>query len=239
MNEIEAELVKAAKFKDKGYDDRQDYLAALLIAMDKKISDDQYDLLSDEAVAWHVKAVEAKDNSKEIPDFEGSEIEDDEELPLTDPKHPLHRPSAEAEETEDDEVDPETVNPEPVEEDEEPVPAPKPKAKAKVAKAAKVEEPEEAEPEEPKAEKKPKRKIDYTTLTGEKDRYGIVKGTKTSEAVKLYEKGRTLAQVTDELGGRHYNILKRLTKDGHLVEKLEGGVWKITHKDDLTKKSKK
>lgn len=227
MNEIEEELVKAAKFKDKGYADRQDYLAALLIAMDKKISDDQYDLLSDDAVAWHVKAVEAKDNSKTIPDFEEQESEDGEELELTDPKHPLHRAAEPT--SEDDEVDPETVNPEPVDEDEEPEPKP--------VKGPKTKKPEVVA--RPKSEKKlPKREVDYSALTGEKDRYGIIKGTKTSLAVALYEKGRTLAQVTDELGGRHYNILTRLTKDGHFVEKLEGGVWKVTHRDDNKKKGK-
>jgi hypothetical protein len=85
----------------------------------------------------------------------------------------------------------------------------------------------------PKSE--PKTKVDYDAITGEKDRYGITIGTKTHLAVKLYEKGASLKQVEEEIGGRHYNILMRLTKEGHTVEKMGGGIWKITHKDDPKK----
>jgi hypothetical protein len=78
----------------------------------------------------------------------------------------------------------------------------------------------------------------YDNLTGEKDRFGLFIGTKTQQAVALYEKGATCKQVEMELAGRHRNILKRLALDGHRVEKLEGGVYKVTHKDDFGAKAK-
>jgi hypothetical protein len=96
---------------------------------------------------------------------------------------------------------------------------------------------------EPKQPKAPRGKgghtiTPYDNLTGEKDRFGLFIGTKTQQAVALYEKGATCKQVEMELAGRHRNILKRLALDGHRVEKLEGGVYKITHRDDFGAKVK-
>jgi hypothetical protein len=79
----------------------------------------------------------------------------------------------------------------------------------------------------------------YDDLTGEKDRFGVVIGTKTHEAVKMYEAGTTAKELYEKLEGRFYNILSKLQSDGHMVEKLAGGLWKLTHKDDLKKVLKK
>lgn len=213
MSTIEAELVKATKFRGK-YDERQDYLAALLHAIDSKLNDDDYDRLSDEAVKWHHTAVKAHEAQEDIPDFDG-EAEEADKLPLTDPRHPIQRPEPEDEEAA-------------VEEDE-PVEA---------------ETAEEAEPK-PKPVKKvvhpigsPKRP-DYTKITGDKDKWGVIKGTLTARALEMYEQGCTTKQLLDELGGRHYNILKKMVKDGHVLEKSELGVWKITHRDDVNSKKGK
>ena len=261
MSAIEAELVKATKFKGAKFDDRQEYLRALLNVIDSKLSNEAYDNLTEEAVDWHTKAVKAHDTKQDIPEFDDAETEEAEEaeeaedqdeteeadeeppeqdeLPLTSPKHPLHRKPKVTEEPEEPDDD-ETNNAEAVDAADEPAvetdeddgqgekppaKAAKPKAKGKTVKEA-------------KPFKKPKRVIDYNAIYGEKDRYGIVKGTKTAEAVKLYEKGVTSAQLMDELGGRHYNVLARLSQQGHKIEKLQGGVWKVTHKDDIKKKSK-
>ena len=53
MSEIETELLKATKFKkkEKDYDDRQDYLGAVVIAI-SKLTEDDYDDLSDAAADW-------------------------------------------------------------------------------------------------------------------------------------------------------------------------------------------
>jgi hypothetical protein len=110
--------------------------------------------------------------------------------------------------------------------DAEPAKGPKPKkAKEKIKEKVK-----------PKITKSPK---DYLVITGDKDRFGVILGTKTHEAVKMYVKGTTQNQIVEALGSRYYNILGRLAQEGHRVEKLPGGVWKVTHRDDLTKKKGK
>ena len=70
-----------------------------------------------------------------------------------------------------------------------------------------------------------KGKIDttrYDNMTGEKDRYGVIDGSKTHDAVMMYEKGATSKEIENKLGGRYYNILHTLEQRGHRVEKLPG-----------------
>lgn len=223
---MEAELVKITKFKGAKYPKRQDYLAALLVAIDKLTNDD-YDNLTDEAVAWHQRAVPAMEAKDPIPDFTETEEAETEEAESGDEHSGSEEVMAGEEEAGA-----------PVEEEaatssgqndrsngsgaEETGKTAKSKKKAKVAPTAKGT----------------KITPDYTTLTGEKDRYGITIGTKSHEALKMYEKGTTGAQIMEALGGRHYNVLKKLMQDGHRVEKLENGFWRLTHKDDLPKAKK-
>lgn len=171
ISDVVAMIGPKAKFND-----RQDYLAALLHLIDTKLSNDDYDRLTDDAVKWHHAAVKAHESQSEIPDF----MEPEEQPPESPPKR-TQRP------------------PEPV---------------------------------------GTKKRPDYSKITGEKDRYGITIGTKTAEAIKMYEEGCSAKQILDELGGRHYNILKKLQKEGHRISKTELGVWTLTHKDDLQPKEK-
>lgn len=87
--------------------------------------------------------------------------------------------------------------------------------------------------------KKAKRKSPMDYATAPKDRYGVAIGTDTHKAVLMYEKGTTSRELKEKLGGRYYNILTKLAENGHLVEKLPDGVFKVTHKDDRGKKGKK
>jgi len=186
--DVETELVKVTKVKPDKYTDRQDFLAAILKAMEK-LSDDDFDNLSDEAAHWHsVIAVPAFVAKEEIPDFNGNE-------------------EAEVAEPEDETAD----EPDVEAEAEKPTKKKAAKAKGKTAKA-------------------PGKEPKYRELSGEKDEFGVVKGTKTSQAVAMYVKGASTNEIKEELGGRFYNILKKLKADGHKVEKLENGKWKLTHK---------
>jgi hypothetical protein len=85
---------------------------------------------------------------------------------------------------------------------------------------------------------KPGHEPDYKKITGKKNRYGVTAGTKRDLALKMLEKGCTMRDVNIELGDNYYVLLRRLAKEGHLVEKLKNGVIKITHKDDRPKKGK-
>lgn len=207
---IEDVLSEVTKLDPSQYQDRQDYLATVARALGdpKKVTGEQYDLLPDEVVDWHNKAAKAIKAKGTIPDFVAGMLEE-----VDDAEGDTVQSTEESSGEGSGEGDSEQSTPTDTEEA-------KPRKPAK-AKAGKAEKPES------------KVNIDYTALTGEKDRYGVTKGTKTSMAVAMYEKGATTKQITAELGGRFYNILKQLVKDGHTVEKQEGGVWKLIHKDDV------
>jgi hypothetical protein len=85
---------------------------------------------------------------------------------------------------------------------------------------------------------KPGKEPNYKAITGKKDRYGITLGTKTAEALKMFEKGCTMRDVVIDQGDTYYNVLRRLEKRGHRIEKLENKVLRLIHKDDLEKKAK-
>jgi hypothetical protein len=65
------------------------------------------------------------------------------------------------------------------------------------------------------------------------DRYGHIRISKASKAIAIFEKGATMRQVREWLGGSaHYNLLIHLQKHGHKV--VHGPDHKITviHRDD-------
>jgi hypothetical protein len=65
-----------------------------------------------------------------------------------------------------------------------------------------------------------------------------VEGSKVSQAVALFEKGSTMKTVKEKTGGPQNNVLKKLAKDGHKVERYDGMI-KVTHKDDIKGGGKK
>lgn len=222
MPEIETELVKATKVKETSFRARQDYLAALVRGVDK-LDQDKWDNLSDEAVAWHAAAVAQMDKKRQIEDFGNDENQVSSEAEVDNPTLETDGGADDISPAIEDDAIPKAPGPEEqlssAEEVEEKKPAKQPKAK-------KVKE--------PSPNIKPGDVERYAKITGEKDRFGITIGTKTHDAVKMYNTadGATLKQTGDKLGGRHYNILAKLAKDGHKVEKLPGGVWRVTHRDD-------
>jgi hypothetical protein len=255
MTDVEQELVTLLKFKGKKYRDRQKYLHALLVTIDDKerCSDDDYDNLTDAAAEWHQAAVVAKDRNQPIPDFDTGTTEEPE------PEEPDDA-GEEPEPAEDDEADDDEEAEPPAEETNSGADS-EPELEDGQHNSSYEEPAGSAEPAEPdseleeyeadqKAEKKAKRKAaakaraerprppaqpepDYEKLTGEKDRYGCFVGTKTSQAIKMYEKGANSNDISHALGGRFYNILSKLASRGHLVEKTDHGLWKIVHKDDI------
>lgn len=66
----------------------------------------------------------------------------------------------------------------------------------------------------------------------ETDRYGVVKGSKNAAAIAMFEQGCRMSDVTASIGGTYYNLLERLRKQGHTVEKGANGMTKLSHKDD-------
>lgn len=233
-SELEQELMDVSKHKPKAYPDRQDELAALVRAVER-VSDESFETLSKEARKWYNDAAVAMNEHDDIPDFPDidSEAEEaaDEEA---------------AENIYEDENDEDVVNEGSIEHDE---PEPSEEERPKPAKAKKEKAPKRKAKADSKAKpkgnglddappstdpfKNPKKEgTIFEKVTGEKDKFGLYYGTKTQQAVALYEKGATAKQVEEALQGRHRNILTRLAKEGHLIEKLEGGVFKVTHRDE-------
>lgn len=115
---------------------------------------------------------------------------------------------------------------------------------------------EEAEAEEVKAEPKkvakavektepkrrpkgaPPKKLDHPKVDPqasidhfETDKYGVVVGSKNAAAVAMLEKGCRMADITASIGGTYYNLVARLMKQGHHIEKGANGMITLTHKD--------
>lgn len=224
---VEQELVKAAKFRGT-QDDRQDYLAALVRKLEK-VSEDTFNDLSDGAADWYDAAALAINKKDEIPDFTpepdevqavngAADVVDAEpELPGADP--------AETDPGDEPEPEPEVEHGETEQE------APKAVSKAKRGRPAKPKDGEVKEGAfKVKAKATPER---FAKMTGAKDKFGVVAGTKASEAMAMFEKGATAIQVHEAISGKFMNTLKRLKELGHKVEKQPGGKWKLTHKNDL------
>lgn len=217
---VERELVEICNFDGSKYKTRQNYLAALARAIEK-IPGEDFDNLTDDAADWYNAAADAISEKKEIDDFEAEESEKAE--PNTGETE-----VASADEGED--------IPEFLRRDAEPVP------ETQVALDTKEPETGAAKSADDKAEKAPKKgknaspshkTQDYSQVTGEKDRWGFIKGTKTAKVVEMYERGTTAKEIMEVVGGRFYNMLAQLQKGGHKVEKTAEGLWKVTHKDDL------
>jgi len=233
LHPIEKELIEATEFElpKNGYPDPQDYYAALVKSIGK-LSDDDYEKLSDDAANWASDASTAFKKKESIPNFDG---EVDAAEPVQDEDDDKDKVDAESEaENEDEEAEAESDNEaEEAEED------------AEVDKKAAKVSPPKTPPKKPKVDPKLKaermaRAEQYNELNvDEKDRFGIVIGTKTHEAAKMYEKGCTSTELREKLDGRFYNILKQLSDKGHRVERLPGGIFKLTHKDDFEAKPAK
>lgn len=250
VSALEKELVKVTGVKAAKYEDRQDFLAAIVKAV-LKLSKDEYDTISDEADVWHHKAVSAMKAEDVIPDFEAAEVaadDDAEDAGEDDESGDVADDDADADETSDPEDaeasdDDDTTDAEAESENEA-----KEAAAAKKAKGKKAAKPEKTEKVAKKTLEKvkkaavvkkdkpkgnPKNDVDYESISGEKDKFGVTKDTMTHRAILMYEKGATAGEIKEALGGRYYNILKKLESDGHTVTKdPETGAWKLTHKDD-------
>lgn len=245
MHAIESELIKATSYKArKKFDNRQDYLGSIMNAV-MKLSNDEYDELTDEAATWMDAAVTAHNGKGEIPDFD--EVEDDPDADAeaedADEVSPEEE-TAEADETSDDpesedEDDPSEEDGDSDEDDETPEPN---EIEAEDIAAAKAAKPKKAAKKvaEPKKEKiklsvplKKQGPHDKRVDRDEDvvlDKYGCMEGSKNSDALKMFEKGATAKEIKEKLGGTYYNILKKQQKLGHLIEK-EGSIIKLTHRD--------
>lgn len=236
MHEIEREIIKVTGYKVKRkFSDREDYLKSLLNdAM--KLSDDDFDNMTDEAAAWINAAVDAHNSkSDSIPDFDEVDEVEASEDDENEPDDESESDSDESDESEnedpeeasedealEDEPEAEEAIDEPVDEDE---PAPKPTKKKVAAKEKAPKVPPKVQAK-PKVEPKRSPKTEDAVL----DKWSCIEGSKNSQALAMFERGATTKEVKEELHGTYYNLLKRMEQNGHKLEK-EGAVIKLTHKD--------
>lgn len=206
MTKLETELQKVTKLKQKG--DRQAYLREMAKSLDR-MSDEDFDSLSDEAAHWYRKACDAAKAGDEIPDFEAA---------------PLKKPKKAAPPEPDDEAEGESEILAEAEAEPEAEPEPEAKRPARKPRGKKAKKDVPLKPLAPRT---------YDDVSGEKDRFGTHIGTKAHTVNKLLEEGATAARIDKEVGGRFYNHMRALRKDGHLLEKLPDNIWKLTHRDDI------
>lgn len=240
---IERELIKVTNYKARNkFDDRQDYLSSILNAV-MKLSDDDFDNLSDNAATWANSAVEAHNSKQDIPDFDEVEAAEDDAPDDDDAEEADDDADEEAEDQDEDDGDDDGADDDhddsstdPADDDDddgsdedEPEKAPKP-AKAKAAKSPKKAA--AAPKAKPVKVARPKPASDDVVL----DKWGCMEGSKNSQALAMFEKGATAKEVKDEIGGTYYNIMKKMVENGHTLEK-DGAIIKIIHKDEKGKKS--
>lgn len=151
ISKIEAELSKATKVKHRDGQDRQVFLKAMCIGVEK-LDEDVWDSLSDAAQAWYNAAVKTMNAKKPFKDFAdvgavkpGADDDADEDEA---PKKKGKKAAAVADEDEDEE---EEADEEEEEEEEDEKPAKKNGKKAKPA--ADEDEDEDEEEEAPKSKK--------------------------------------------------------------------------------------
>ena len=227
MHTTEKELLEITGYKpQRKFSNRQDYLGSVLNSV-LKLSDEEFDNLSDEAAEWTNAAVQAKNaRNQDLPDFneiepdEGEEGDSDEAETNNADEAGNEASTDEVENSEDENQTSDSENEIETEENE-------PKSKIETVKSK---------------TSKPKKAVKKAALKKEAadeedvilDKWGAMEGSKNSRALALFEKGATTKEIKDKLGGTYYNILKKMTEKGHKVEK-EGSLIKLTHKNELGK----
>jgi hypothetical protein len=263
MHKVERELIKTTGYKvSRKFDNRQDYLGSILNSV-MKLSNDDFDNLSDEAAAWANAAVEAKNSKEEIlPDFD--EVEPDEEAyedgesggdPETSTEDGEDSPSdsdddpdtdGEPDETSDAVPHEATLTEQQLDHD--------PETGEVIEEDGTIPEDDEVvqEPIEPvkptKAEKRTKKVVGKVPPPGKKmpgtrvagdavlDKFGAIVSSINHKALKMFEKGCSMKDAENALGGTFYNILKRAVQAGHRLEKV-GSILTLTHRDEVGVKS--
>lgn len=245
MHAVEREVLKAigGKTPRKKFTDRSDYLRSLVNDL-MKLSDPDFEKLSDEAAEWTNAAVAAINGKEDtLPDFDEVETSEATDDPEDDEADDAEEPEDETEdetetddedETSDDEEETSFTDSEDESEDEAPEVKP---AKKKAAPAKKAKATEKA-PAKAKVEAKKPPKAKAKSLDDEEDvvvdKWGCMEGSKNSQALALFEKGATAKEVKESLGGTYYNILGKMEQNGHTLTK-EGSIIKITHSADKAK----
>jgi hypothetical protein len=217
---IEQELIDATRFDMTwvDYELKQEYLTALARAV-AQLSDEEFDKLSPEAADWANEAARAIKARKFITDFDG-------ETEVTPENDPFDAVGAES----GNEIKSvESVATALVSEPEAPTKVKKPRSR-KAGTGGK------------KAKKEVKVETDVLEVTqpvqvnevpqGAYDRFKVAIGTKSHHAVNMFLQGCRMSEVHKVLGDNYYNLLRRMTKEGHRVSKVDG-VIKLTHKDDV------
>lgn len=234
MHTIERDLIKASGYKaQRKFADRQDYLKSILNAV-SKLEDDDFNVLTDEVADWVNAAVEAVNSKDDIPDFDEKVTPDDEDDPETEDAAVADSEDGADDDEDDDDSSNDDDEPaddvadvQAVDEQPEEKPAKKVKKPAKPVKAALSKKPI-------KGQRPPQFDQGDVVL----DKWGSMDGSKNSQALTMFEKGATSKEVKEVLGGTYYNILKKVVKAGHTLEK-KGSMIKVTHSDDVNTKPKK
>jgi len=244
---LEQELLDATGLKQDKFPNRRKLLEAIVRVINK-LPEDEYDDLTDPAIEWYEASVKAMNKDKSPPEFpdletvppkpapdEGEDANEDSEPDEGDEdEFEENEEEAQVAEPTGDAIDEAARGGDSLEEpedDAEPAPTPKKQKKVKKAKA-----PTKAELE--RAESGPTRYEKMIKYGGTKNRYGIYEGTKAHDAIMMFEKGATMAEIRDAVGDSKYNLLRDLKKAGHLVEK-DGRKFMLIHKSDAGKTKKK
>lgn len=82
-------------------------------------------------------------------------------------------------------------------------------------------EDERVEPSITKEKKEKKPRKSKAKVSGEIDKWGIHIESNSSQVAAIFEQGSTMAFVRGQYGQNFYNLLKRLEKEGHKIERSQ------------------
>lgn len=197
---------------DQNKGDVQTFLFAVLEEIND-LTDAKFEKLPVNIQNWFTEACEASNNGEDIPDPDEDGFAPDEAQDITD----------DFDLDGDDEMELTPI------EDVEVV-VPKKVAKTKKPKDAKKKDVVEVvtETEPTVATKKPRRSIGNV----ERDKFGCLVGSKAAKAVELFVAGAKMSDVKKATGLNHYNLLNKLTEQGH-KKLIDKGIIQLIHKDDV------
>lgn len=231
ITEVEQELLDATNFKpERKYKDRQRYLEALFRAC-AELDDEEFDRLSDDAAEWCNTAAELSHSQRPIPDFTNGGAHEGEPTLVTGRDGVPEAPSpvqheAQAELSGAVQVPDESQNGHA-----EVVDKPSRK-KGKAKKAVKVTKSKEAKVPPPKPEKG-KRPPGLQKWREQKgfNAFGVQLGSKCDLVSQMAARPQGVSQleIREATGRNHYNIFRRLKKNGYDV-RSENGRWYLMGK---------
>lgn len=217
---MEVELVELAGIKPKAREDRSKFLDRLVRKIDD-MGDNGWGAMSEDQQAWINAGIEAIEGDKPVVEFANGEKKNKDKKA----KGKKVKSNSEDPETNEDASGQDEY--EATKELADEASGKSTKSKGKKAKGKKAGP---AQPDKKKHGGGPRKTKPEMRAKRGKDQFGLLNESKSSIAATMFVKGSTMAKVREETGINHYNLLNRLTDEGHEIERKAGVITLVPKK---------